>query len=248
MNCEQFDQRIQQQLDRRADLGLDIRLQRHAQQCRKCAYSLTLYQCLVDDSTIHPENVVHAVNQSYRNKVKWGFGAHVFRIRPKQLGFAMAAILLICILPMTSPPSDQPPIALQLSQEFPDQLPQQQSGAQKFNGSLNMQDLIAASVTPSWAVNQDIDFSGISQIDFVSFIPEEPINAVRMLPATLETIQPIYQYSVEFPVVNYWSSGLNYALALIRHKLQSPGDADDQQPPKALDLGTSDSFSRRFMC
>ena len=43
MNCDQFEQRMQGLLDRRADVGRDRELQTHARQCSCCANRLALW-------------------------------------------------------------------------------------------------------------------------------------------------------------------------------------------------------------
>ncbi len=254
MNCEQFENRIQQQLDKRADLALDAPLQRHARSCRHCAYSLSLYQCLVDGA--REPTAYRPASQSAESAIL-PLSRPPHRRRRQLLthfmGFAAAAILLTLLVPW-APQTNQTtqPLAIHSGADEPfselghELLANGQHPVMQRLQSLDVPKWFNENVSAnvSYAVAQ-IDLTGLGQVDLVSLMPREPVHAVQMLPAAIQSIEPYYRYSHELPVINYWSSSINYTIGLIRQKLPSPHESQPMQPEMQGDLGYRPDFDLR---
>ncbi len=236
MNCEQFERRAQQLLDDRANLRLDLPLQQHARDCSACDRALAIFDCFcampaLDAAT---PNVELVSAHSAQTKKIWRH-RQPNRVRNRVM-VAAAALLMISLTlvtrTVTAPATAwfvQPPhVSLASMTEAVD-----------FSGLWAFQEQLPE--VPA------VDITAISRIDLLTLMPHKPAQVVRNLPATIETIEPIYRYSTEFPMLNQWSSGINYTLGLIQSTLPGPSDAAGAQRP-IPELGKALHVDRRHLC
>ena len=163
-----------------------------------------------------------------------------------QLLLATAALVTICLLPIW-----QPARVTNISQLAGP--PAERMGSSDATAS---PEIIAAELgaglshwlpasLPSMTV-ADMSAYSLPPINLIDWVPEEPMQTVRGIPATIESIQPYYRYSTELPVISQWSNGIHYTLSLIRKNLPI---VSSDQPVDQQDLGwMPDDLDRRFLC
>lgn len=155
---------------------------------------------------------------------------------------AAAAILFISLILVPRPPATAPVVMLEpapVDVKEVATIPADVDPA--FFKSMDFSGLI-----PDWTGRLPnasyVDFTSIGRIDLTSLVPEKPVKAVQSIPAT---IQPIYDYSVDFPVVNQWSIGINYTIGLIQNSLSN---SSSSQPATDGDLGSKKTVNMPDIC
>ncbi len=265
MNCRQFEKRIQQLLDDRVDPQMDLTLQRHAQICGGCRLALSIYACF-EQTPLRTQRTQYQALHANPGVSQSGFhGAEstvMTSVGPVASGplasptvdsgrsrrfqglrrlLATAALVALCLLSAwrTTPDSRPSPSALVAS------LPQPMAP----ENAVVVSDLgagLANWLPRSWSMSMsDVNFYSMAQNDLIYLVPERHLQTVRGLPATIESIEPIYRYSAEFPVISQWSNGIHYTLGLIRNHL--PVVSSGRPVPKR-DLGSQFDFRKRYLC
>jgi hypothetical protein len=220
-------------LDERASLTLDWQIRNHARQCLCCRRSLTVYEGIaqwpVRDNPAHqPASLLATREQSWKRRQR--------RVLRNRLAMASAALMFVSLILVARQPVDSPMVMLSELQRQP---ANERSVAGVADPALSTAIDIAGWWSGPWTGSlvaaSGSDWVSISDIDMISWIPQEPVRAVQSLPATIETIQPIYRYSSDLPLLKPWSSGINYTLGLIQASWRQSSAA---QVPADNDLGS----------
>ncbi len=100
MQCEKFEQRLQQLLDDRCDVDQDETLREHAEACCECSSTLRAQRVLFTSMRMIPQSdglngVGHRVLDNLMVEQK-----HRRKRRTTMIALAIAAILLIALLPL----------------------------------------------------------------------------------------------------------------------------------------------------
>ncbi|MGI9518028.1 MAG: hypothetical protein ACR2NP_13325 [Pirellulaceae bacterium] len=234
MNCEQFENRAQQLLDSRATLHLDLSLQQHARECSDCRHALAIYDCFTSLSS-DGQSQTGSISLAADKSTIRPWQRRQSRTVRNRFMVAAAALLMVSLTLITRT------VTAPSTAHF-----------------ASMPDLNLASVSSSvdfsglWAIQEQlpqvpaVDITAISRIDLMTLMPHKPALVVRNLPATIETIEPIYRYSTEFPMLNQWSTGINYTLGLIQSTLSGNEETGAEQP--ANEFGHSGAMDRRHLC
>ena len=246
MNCQQFDDRIQQQLDNRSKVKLDASLQQHARDCPLCAHSLVLYDSLSSAFPIERSDDPRHLPTD-RPERKWSRIDVVW----KTIGTVLAASIVLIILPSLS--HTQPRHTTAFDRPTAETASTDAETGTKQLDPLWLDDLsvthwLPPGVPVDLAYVTQIDLTRISQIDVSSWVPREPMNAVRMLPTTIESIEPIYRYTSDLPGIKSFSSGINYTLTILRQNIPNLSSSADSSGGDSLDLGLRRFLLARACC
>ena len=235
MNCEQFEARVQHLLDERASLLLDLQIQKHARQCDGCADALMVFQSFSEHYSEDESHPPCELPVTVTSQPIW-HDRQLQRSRIRVL-VAAAAVVLISLSLLVPEQDSQNDIA-----QLPTRLISSTGNVAESPGWFSDVD-VSGWVSTEWA-SDSYDLDSLSfdvEIDLLSFVPEEPLMAMQNLPATLQTIEPIYQYWNEIPAMNRFSSGINYTFGLLQLTLP------DLSKSESDDLGQSGE-SGYFVC
>jgi hypothetical protein len=226
MNCQQFDDRVQDLLDQRRDPRWDQKVLRHAEQCESCRKSLACYSAL---------NVLSADRLSGKSKIPVRSGSlqrpmassrlatgHSVSIgRTWKVASVLAAMLLILagLTVFSNSPGTRFSTASTAEMAAGPFTGENMAIGPEFASRSAFDGLLVARLIPSrmpaWS-DFSLDSISLEHIDLVALVPEHPASTVRALPATIQSIAPIYEYSSGIPVVNTWTSSVNYTLNLLK--------------------------------
>ena len=261
MNCRQFEKRVQLLLDERSSLSLDLPIQKHAQECDSCHFALGIYEgmsgakpslpgsSMLNASADSDSVPLVSLTNSIRGQT-WSRRQQQHRYL--RLIWASAALLVVSLIlvtqPERAPSAASQPAEVNLRTPLAIDVPQ--PGGPSGTSGLTTARLSELAFLPvSWTDNLSasayVDLASLGRIDLVSWIPAEPVRAVRSLPATIESMEPIYRYSADLPVVNQWSRGIHYTIGLIQSSLPSPGTA---QPRADKDMGKTQAGVEPGIC
>lgn len=225
MNCLQFDNRIQNLLDLRADPRKDQWLAGHAEQCDECRRRLQFYAAFQEyaDRQLAP---LATLSPSRSEKVRSAPG-RTMRYSAEKAGQAwklvsvLAAMLLILagLTVLTPAPGSRVSVASDPGMPRHEMARQNRVLSTETFRQSAFDGLLVARLIPSrmpeWS-DFSLDAISLENIDLVALIPEKPASTVRGLPATFQTIAPIYEYSSGLPVVNTLTGSVNYTFNLLK--------------------------------
>ena len=255
MNCEQFDNRVQQLLDERASLSLDLQIRKHAVDCAPCRNALEIYECMASPIQAGSNTPSQVLASRYAGPSSGQFenataSRHAWKQRQRiqfreRAALAVAALLFVSLTLVVRPPATHPVAGVDNSAHLVTLSPPvDASGSRNANDSaLDFSGLIQSSWTTGLTDASYVDLSSLGRIDIVSLMPKKQVQAVQSIPATIESMEPLYRYSSDLPVINQWSSGINYTLGLIQSSIPQGASPYSQQTPAndSDDLGSKNA-------
>ncbi len=229
MNCSQCESRIQYLLDSRVDPRDDGAIQDHVRCCQECRTALSIFAAFL---AVTPAMDVFlpapspAFASSPNSQTRKSFKKRAYRFSDVvQVLVATAALVAIGLIPWWNPPVRMQPVALNSS--TPANTTTVATTA-KSASEIRRISWLPTSLprVPAIAVR----IGDWREFDLVSLMPDESVQTVRGIPATIESIEPWYRYSVELPVFNKWSGGINYTIGVIRNHLPGIAPLHDDSP------------------
>jgi len=241
-------------LDSRSSVSLDLQVQQHAHACHDCRAALDVYLCFSDlsrgndpassrviQSAGNREPQPISAVSSHSAKAEWKRDQQ--RQVRRRFGLAVAALLFVSFI-LVAQPNAPAPVALESGEtvasnnyvvlnqsEINGDATANESGF--LVGSLtsfaNETISYGAAWTGTIANSSLVDLSSLGRLDLIAFVPEQSVRAVQQLPATIGSMEPLYRYSSDFPVISRWSTGINYTIGLIQSSLpqSSPSTQED---------------------
>ena len=216
-----------------------------------CRAALNVYECfaMFPVSDLESESIP-------KNLVATTAEESVWKLRQKhqvQNRFMMAAAALLFIgFALVSQPAPSPGVAFNDAVVDSTQTTmttaavEENSVANDFSNLLYDTWTTSKSWTGSLADSSYNNLTSIGDIDLTALLPRESTRVVQSIPATIETIEPIYRYSIDFPMMNRWSSGINYTIGLIQGSFNQP--PADTSPVPGDDLGDRASSGNTNIC